>query len=143
MKPYLSEKEICELSEIIKTAEDHSTGEIRVHVDSTTEGENETVTFNIFRKLEMHKTKDRNAVLFHINFNQRYLAIIGDEGIHQKVCQHFWNKIHNEIITNFGRGNYFKGIKDAILKTGIELKKYFPVEGDDNPNELPNEITFS
>lgn len=142
MKTYLSEEEISELVEVIKTAEDHSTGEIRVHIDSATEEENAAVAFDIFQKLEMHQTKDRNAVLFHINFNQKYLTIIGDKGIHQKVCQSFWDKIHDEMTANFVQGNYFKGIQDAVLKTGVELKKYFPIE-EDNPNELPNEITFS
>jgi uncharacterized membrane protein len=32
----------------------------------------------------MDKTKERNAVLFHVNFEQKYLTIIGDVGIHEK-----------------------------------------------------------
>ncbi|MDO4762989.1 MAG: TPM domain-containing protein [Flavobacteriaceae bacterium] len=139
---YLSEQEIEALVEVVKTAEDYSTGEIRVHIDSSTEEEKAEVAFEVFQKLKMHETKDRNAVLFHINFHQRYLTIIGDEGIHKKVCQSFWDKIHDEITSEFAKGNYFKGLSEGILKTGVELKKYFPIEGE-NPNELPNEITFS
>ena len=142
MKKYLSEKEIIDLVEVIKMAENQSTGEIRLHIDSSAEKENTEVAFEVFQRLEMYKTKDRNAVLFHVNFNQRYLAIIGDEGIHQKVCQSFWDKIHSEVITQFVQGKYFFGLKEAIFKTGKELKKYFPVK-EENPNELPDEITFS
>ena len=142
MKKYLSEKEIIDLVEVIKIAENQSTGEIRLHIDSSAEKENAEVAFEVFQRLEMYKTKDRNAVLFHVNFNQRYLAIIGDEGIHQKVCQSFWDKIHSEVITQFVQGKYFFGLKEAIFKTGKELKKYFPVK-EENPNELPDEITFS
>lgn len=142
MKTYLSEEEINRLVEFIQTAEEHSTGEIRVHIDSSTDEENAAVAFDVFQKLEMYKTKDRNAVLFHINFHQRYLTIIGDEGIHKKVCQSFWDKIHDEMTSKFAQGNYFQGLSDAILETGIELKKYFPIEGE-NPNELKDEITFS
>ena len=78
MKKYLSEKEIVDLVEVIKMAENQSTGEIRLHIDSSTEKENAEVAFEVFHRLEMYKTKDRNAVLFHVNFNQRYLTIIGD-----------------------------------------------------------------
>ena len=142
MKKCLSEKEIVDLVEVIKIAENQSTGEIRLHIDSSAEKENAEVAFEVFQRLEMYKTKDRNAVLFHVNFNQRYLTIIGDEGITQKVCQSFWDKIHSEVITQFVQGKYFFGLKEAIFKTGKELKKYFPVK-EENPNELPDEITFS
>lgn len=143
MKTYLSDSEISALIDAIKTAEDHSSGEIRVHIDSSTEiEETEQVAWAVFEKLEMHKTKYRNAVLFHINFNQKFLSIIGDEGIHQKVCQTFWDRIHSEIRTEFAKGNYFEGLKNGILATGVELKKYFPIQ-ERNPNELSNDITFS
>lgn len=142
MNTHLTEKDISDLVEAIQEAEDHSTGEIRVHIDTSTEQENIEVAYEVFQKLEMHKTKDRNAVLFHINFNQRYLSIIGDEGIHAKVCQSFWDKIHQEMVQDFAQEQYLQGLRNAILKTGVELRKYFPIEGE-NPNELPNEISFS
>lgn len=142
MNTHLTEKDISDLVEAIQEAEDHSTGEIRVHIDTSTEQENIEVAYEVFQKLEMHKTKDRNAVLFHINFNQRYLSIIGDEGIHAKVCQSFWDKIYQEMVQDFAQEQYLQGLRNAILKTGVELRKYFPLEGE-NPNELPNEISFS
>lgn len=133
---------MASLVEVIQTAENQSSGEIRVHVDSTTEGNNAEIAFEIFKRLCKDKTDAKNAVLFHINFEEKYLTIIGDEGIHAKVHQSFWNKLHDEITTAFSEGKYFDGLKKAILETGVELKKYFPIMGE-NPNELPNEITFS
>lgn len=133
---------MASLAEAIKTAEDHSTGEIRVHIDSTTEENNAKIAFEVFRTLNMHHTIDRNAVLFHVNFEQKYLTIIGDEGIHAKVEQRFWDQLHDEITREFSAGRFFEGLRDAILKTGYELKHHFPIEGE-NPNELSNEITFS
>lgn len=133
---------MASLVEAIQTAEDHSTGEIRVHIDSNTEEENAEVAFEVFRRLCMEKTAERNAVLFHINFEQRYLTIIGDEGIHKKVHQQFWDKMHDDITAGFAKGRFFEPLQKAILDTGIELKKYFPVTGE-NKNELSNEISFS
>ena len=139
---HLSDTDVSVLVEAIKTAENHSTGEIRVHIDSSTEQENECVAWEVFEKLQMHETKDRNAVLFHVNFDQKYLSIIGDKGIHEKVCQSFWDKIHAEMVADFAKGDYLQGLKYGILATGIELKKYFPVS-EENPTELPDDITLS
>ncbi len=142
MKSFLSESQMTSLIEAIWEAENQSSGEIRVHIDSTTLEHNAAVAFAAFTKLEMHQTKERNAVLFHVNFEQKYLTIIGDEGIHKKVKQQFWDRLHDEITTGFASGQYYLALKDAVLKTGQELKNHFPIVGE-NPNELPNEITFS
>lgn len=133
---------MASLVEAIQQAEEHSSGEIRVHVDSKTDVENAKVAFDMFKNLGMDKTQHRNGVLFHVNFEQKYLTIIGDKGIHEKVQQKFWDNLHDKITHAFSEGKYFEGLRDAILETGLELKKFFPVNGD-NPNELPNEIVFS
>lgn len=133
---------MASLVEAIQTAEDHSTGEIRIHIDSNTEGNSAEIAFEIFKRLCKDQTAARNAVLFHVNFEQHYLTIIGDEGIHEKVHQNFWDRMHDRITAEFSKGNYHDGLKNAVLETGLELKKHFPVSGE-NPNELPNEITFS
>ena len=133
---------MASLVEAIKKAEDQSTGEIRVHIDSTSEENNAKTAWEVFKSLGMDKTQERNAVLFHVNFEQKYLTIIGDKGIHEKVQQKFWNNLHDKITQAFSETKYFEGLQNAILETGYELKKFFPIEGE-NPNELPNEITFS
>ncbi|MCS3532621.1 TPM domain-containing protein [Chryseobacterium sp. JUb7] len=142
MGNFLTNQQIASLVEAIQSAEEHSTGEIRVHIDSNTEGDHAKIAFKVFEELCMNKTAERNAVLFHVNFEQKYLTIIGDIGIHDKVHQSYWDHLHDYITSEFAKGNYYKALKSAILETGLELKKYFPVTGE-NHNELPNEITFS
>lgn len=141
-KNFLTNQQIASLVEAIQSAEEHSTGEIRVHIDSNTDNDNAKTAFRVFEELCMGKTAERNAVLFHVNFHQKYLTIIGDTGIHEKVHQSYWDHLHDFITSEFAKGNYYKALKSAILETGLELKKHFPVTGE-NPNELPNEITFS
>lgn len=142
MSTVLTHQQIASLVEAIQSAEEHSTGEIRVHIDSNSDDRNAETAFKVFKKLCMNKTVDRNAVLFHVNFEKKYLTIIGDVGIHEKVHQSYWDHLHDYITSEFAKGNYYQALKSAILETGIELKKYFPVTGE-NPNQLPNEITFS
>ncbi|SIQ41588.1 TLP18.3, Psb32 and MOLO-1 founding protein of phosphatase [Chryseobacterium sp. RU37D] len=142
MSNFLTDQQIASLVEAIQSAEKHSTGEIRVHIDSNTETNSAETAFEVFKKLSMKKTSDRNGVLFHVNFEQRYLTIIGDIGIHEKVHQSYWDHLHDYITSEFAKGNYYKALKSGILETGLELKKHFPITGE-NHNELPNEITFS
>jgi uncharacterized membrane protein len=142
MNSFLTDSEMASLVEAIKTAEDHSTGEIRIHIDSQTEGNNAEIAFEVFKTLCEGKTAEKNAVLFHVNFEQHYLTINGDEGIHKKFQQLFWDKIHDQTTREFAVGRYHDGLRKAILETGLELKKYFPISGE-NPNEISNEITFS
>lgn len=141
-RSFLTNQQIASLVEAIQSAEEHSTGEIRVHIDSNTGTDNAKTAFKVFEELCMGKTAERNAVLFHVNFEQKYLTIIGDTGIHEKVHQAYWDHLHDFMTSEFAKGNYYKALKSAILETGLELKKHFPVTGE-NPNELPNEITFS
>ncbi|KFF27459.1 TPM domain-containing protein [Chryseobacterium vrystaatense] len=142
MNRFLTNQQITSLVEAIQSAEEHSTGEIRVHIDSNTENKSAQTAFEVFKELCMNKTADRNGVLFHVNFEQKYLTIIGDIGIHDKVHQSYWDHLHDYITAEFSKGNYYKALKSGILETGLELKKYFPVQGK-NPNQLSNEITFS
>lgn len=142
MNSFLTDQQLTSLVDAIQSAEENSSGEIRIHIDSNTEEGQAKTAYQVFKKLDMHKTIERNAVLFHINFQKKYLTIIGDIGIHERVQQSYWDHLHDYITSEFAKGNYHQALKSAILETGIELKKYFPVQGE-NPNQLPNEITFS
>lgn len=139
---YLTDTEMASLVEAIRAAEAHSTGEIRVHLHSGESQDLAKTAMQTFESLGMKATRDRNAVLFHIDFGQRYLTIIGDEGIHAVVHQPFWDRLHDEITRGFSQGKYFEPLRTAILETGLELKRHFPILTD-NPNELSDEITFS
>lgn len=142
MSRFLNNQQIDSLVEAIKSAEQHSTGEIRVHIDSTTDSQNAETAFEVFKELCKDKTAEKNAVLFYINFEKKYLTIIGDTGIHEKVHQSYWDHLHDYISSEFAKGHFYQALKSGILETGLELKKHFPVKGE-NHNELPNEITFS
>ncbi|MDR2122426.1 MAG: DUF5130 family protein [Flavobacteriaceae bacterium] len=130
-----------EIVEAIKKAEEMSTGEIRVHLDQNLKGDPLATAQAVFYKIGMQNTKDKNGVLFYISENKRKVAVVGDENIHKYVKQSFWDELVEEIIHSFKDEKYKEGVVSAILKTGIQLKKYFPADGKINENELPNEIS--
>jgi uncharacterized membrane protein len=139
---FLSPADIQALTKAIGEAEKLSTGEIKIHIDSQSLQNHALMALERFKSLNMDQTKARNGVLFYVNFEDKYLCVFGDKGIHACVTQAFWDEIHDEITQAFSKKNYLGGLLAALAKTGLELKKHFPISGH-NPNELSNEITFS
>ena len=125
----------------IETAELNTSGEVRVHLDDNCKGEVLDRAAYVFEKLEMHKTDQRNGVLFYLAVQDKKFAILGDAGINQKVPDNFWEEIKSEVIENFKNGDFAGGLSSGIVKAGEQLKAHFPYQEDD-VNELDNEISF-
>jgi uncharacterized membrane protein len=126
----------------IQEAENKSSGEIRVHITNKEGTGNLAHATEIFAELNMHKTKYRNGILLHISPFEKTFSIVGDEGIHQKVKQEFWDQVRDEVVAYFKNGNYYEGILNAIHQTGEKLQHYFPLDVDDK-NELSDEISYT
>lgn len=125
----------------IRRAEGATSGEIRVHLeDNATTGALETAKL-VFRKLGMHKTKDRNGVLIFLAPEKRAFVILGDKGIDQAVPPDFWASERDLLQAYFRRGEFCAGLVAAIDQIGEKLKAYFPVQ-DDDKNELSDEISY-
>lgn len=125
----------------IERAEHKTTGEIRLHIEGTCKGDPVQRAFYLFQRLHMHKTKYRNGILFYLAIDHKKFAVVGDEAIHQKVSDAFWEKVKNHIIEKFRNNMYTEGICEGIEMAGEELKKHFP-HTTDKKNELPDEISF-
>ncbi|MGI6322932.1 MAG: TPM domain-containing protein [Bacteroidales bacterium] len=125
---------------IIK-AEDSTSGEIRVHIETGIEGDVLDRAAWIFRKIGMHHTKERNGVLFYMALVNRKFAVIGDRGINEKVPDGFWDEIRAVIEKNFSSERFTDGLTEGIQIAGLKLKEYFPREKTDI-NELPDDISF-
>lgn len=125
----------------VKAAEESTSGEIRVHIETSFTGEVLDRAAWIFSKLGMHKTALRNGVLFYLAVEDRKFAIIGDAGINAKVPEGFWNNIKELMTTDFREGKFTEGLSKGIIMAGEQLKSHFPHQSND-VNELPDEISF-
>ncbi len=137
---FLTPDEEQEIVIAIGQAELATSGEIRVHIEGGSTAPLLERAKEVFFLLEMDKTASKNGVLFYISIHSKSFAIIGDEGINNKVEGDFWDSIKNAVIQRFKKGLYKEGLITGILKTGEKLKEYFPYQSDDI-NELPNEIS--
>ncbi len=126
----------------IHEAEELTSGEIKIHVEEHCPTADPIERAGeVFRYLSLHKTALRNGVLIYLAYEDKKFAIIGDEGISQKVGQHFWNAELEILRENFSVGDFENGFVRAIEEAGKRLREYFPAQGA-NANELPNDISF-
>jgi uncharacterized membrane protein len=124
----------------IHTAEQQTSGEIRVHIDKKCSSDPVKRAVEVFEKLGMHQTDLRNGVLIYVSFSDRKLAIIGDQGIDAVVPTDFWVSTKNQMIHCFKENRFADGIIAAITEAGMQLKSFFPYMENDE-NELSNEIS--
>lgn len=138
---FFSKQQQALILESVREAEKNTYGEIRVHIESLCQDDVLDRAAWIFQKLGMHKTEQRNGVLFYLAVNDRKFAIIGDAGINEKVPEGFWDEIKEHLKTNFVEARFTEGLSEGITMAGIQLKNHFPYSKDD-VNELSDEISF-
>ena len=138
---FFSKEQQAQILASVREAEMETSGEIRVHIESSLKGDVLDRAAWLFKKLGMHKTAERNGVLFYIAVNDKKFAIIGDSGINTKVHTGFWDDISELLKKNFKEGKFTEGLSEGILLAGKHLKIHFPHKKDD-VNELPDEISF-
>ena len=124
----------------IGEAEKQTSGQIRVHLEEKCPKEPLARAVDVFHKLEMHKTKHKNAVLIYIAWGDKKFAIAGDSGIHAVVPADFWHGTKEVMKGHFKKEEFLAGLLFAIKETGEHLKQYFPHSGNDK-NELSDEIS--
>lgn len=134
-----SEQDQERISDAIELAENQTSGEIRVCVSKHCPGDILEQATYYFEKMGMHKTALRTGVLFYLAMEDRKFAIVGDQGIHEKVPEDFWDTSKNIMQTHFKQGAFIEGLLAGIASVTTPLKHYFPRVQDD-VNELPNDI---
>lgn len=142
-KSLLDEESNRLIVKAIRHAEQRTSGEVRVYVESRCRFMNalDRAT-EIFYGLKMDQTDEHNATLVYVAIKDRQVAVYGDEGIHRKVGTEYWNNVVKEMLAHFNADNYAKAIADAVIQIGDALQTHFPYDKETDKNELPDEIVF-
>ena len=142
-KEFFTAEEKQHIVEAVQQAEKHTSGEVRVFVESKCSYMDALDrAAELFSKMQMQNTAERNAVLVYIAVKDRQLAIFGDEGIHKKVGEEYWSRMVKQMIAHFNKENFAEGIRQCVLETGEALSNHFPYNKDTDKNELPDDILF-
>jgi uncharacterized membrane protein len=126
----------------IEQAERQTSGEIVVSVASYFWGNIHKVARKTFARLSVSRTAARNGVLFFIVPSRRKFVVLGDQGIHEKVGQEFWELVASHLTEHFREGEFTEGLVHGIEEVGHQLAAYFPYDRSTDINELPDDIDF-
>lgn len=138
---FFTREQQSQIRAAIKQAEQNTSGEIRVHIETSLSGDVLDRAAWIFKKIGMHKTESRNGVLFYLAVANKKFSVIGDWAINRKVAPDFWDATRKIVEKHFREEKYCDGLVEGILLIGNQLKEHFPHQKDDI-NELPNEISY-
>lgn len=92
-----------------------------------------------FLNLGLQTTKTKQAIMFFVSIDEKYVEIITDSAIKAKIEDLYWEKIVEEFIKDVKLNNLSFGYLKAIKSCNERLIKEFPIQKDDI-NELSNEV---
>lgn len=142
-KEFFTAEEKQQIVGAVRNAECRTSGEVRVFVENRCRYMDAIDRAReIFIKLKMNETNDRNAVLVYVAMKDKQLAIFGDEAIDRKLGVDYWRAEVKKMIDNFNKENYAEGIQVVVTDIGEALTKLFPYSKETDKNELPDDIVF-
>ena len=142
-KAFFSFSENERIVEAIRQAEQQTSGEIRVYIESRCRFVDPLDrAAEVFWGLKMDATKDRNGVLVYVAMKDRQFAVMADQGIHEKVGQTFWNQAVALMKSHFVKEAPAEAIVAVVNDIGQALKTHFPYDRETDKNELPDDIVF-
>ncbi|HUC80663.1 MAG TPA: TPM domain-containing protein [Flavisolibacter sp.] len=142
-REFFTAEEQQQILDAIKKAEQRTSGEVRLFVESKCRFVNPVDrATEIFLQLSMNKTELHNATLIYIAVDDHQAAIIGDEVIHQKVGTAYWQAEVTKMLMQFKANHLADGLCLVIEDIGEALQYHFPYNSDTDKNELPDEIVF-
>lgn len=92
-----------------------------------------------FFRNHLHETRARNAILLFVSREERYVTIVADKGINERVKQSDWDDLILGFVSALKADDMANGFLSIIDGAGDLLIKHFPVESP-KTDELPNHL---
>ena len=83
----------------------------------------------------VHMTRDHSGVLFFVSLAERYVEIVADRGIHEKLGEAHWQGIIQTFVERVRKGEIVDGFVAAITDCGEAMRVHYPPDPDAG-NEL-------
>ena len=139
-REFLTKLEHDRIVRAIREAEMKTSGEIRVLIQrGKLKSDPLVAAQRKFHRLDMHKTRERNAVLIFVAPRAHKFAVIGDKAIHEKCGDVFWQQVTENMRTHFQNEKFSHALVEAIKEIGKLLAAHFP-RTRANANELPDDV---
>ena len=141
---FLSADEQEQVKAAVAAAELLTSGEIRVYMEARIpwfRRDPYVRARQVFARLGMHATGERNGVLVYLATASHRFAIVGDEALHRHVGDAFWRGTAEAMRSHFVDDRFGDGLAGAVAAIGAQLARHFPRKTDD-VNELSDDIAF-
>ena len=132
VRRFLTEADLDAVTRAVAEAEAHTSAEIRVHLDPRCPGDPVSRAVQVFERLGMHQIAQRHGVLIYVAIEDRKLAVIGDQGIHARVGEEYWQRLVATMLVHFRNERPRDGMVDAVRDVGAVLSAHFPHDSDRN-----------
>ena len=110
----------------IRQAEHKTTGQIRVFISHKTVEDPVAAAQKEFTRLGLGKSPERNGVLIFVAPHSHKFAVIGDEGVHAKCGEIFWQELAGTMTKYFKESQFSEGIIHGVERAGELLAEHFP-----------------
>ncbi|HTS01745.1 MAG TPA: DUF5130 family protein [Thermoanaerobaculia bacterium] len=140
-KAFFESLDRAAIVEAIQKAEAKSDGEIRVHLHHGRVRDARAAAERAYRRLGMDRTERGSGCLVFLAPASRAFAVVGGAGIHEKVGEAFWLEARDAAQERFSEGKFTEGIVAAVGKLGDALAGFFPKDGAEDRNELPDDVS--
>ena len=115
-----------EIIAAIRAAEQKTSGEIRISISPKHIDDPVTAAQIEFMRLGMNESRERNGVLIFVAPRAHKFAVIGDEAVHAKCGDEFWQKLVDAMSGYFRKSEFTPGIIHGVQKAGDLLAEHFP-----------------
>ena len=136
---FLTADEKAAVAAAVAEAEGRTSAEIKVVTVRYCWNRIHAKAARIFRKLGLDRTAERNCVLILLVTTNREFLIYGDQGIHEKAGQDFWDDVRNVMQRKFRENQFGAGLAEGIRRIGEKLAAHFPHRADDR-NEISDDV---
>ena len=92
-----------------------------------------------FYNLKLNNTKNKQAIMFFVSLDEKFVEIITDEEISKEIPNSHWQMIIDEFIIDIKNNQLLEGYLKAIKACSYILNEKFPKKENDE-NELSNEV---
>ncbi|MFZ0500202.1 MAG: TPM domain-containing protein [Steroidobacteraceae bacterium] len=76
-------------------------------------------------------TPHHSGVLFFVSLAERYVEIVADKGIHERLGEEHWKDIIDGFVAQVSRGRVVDGFVDAIGACGAAMAEHYPPDPND------------
>ena len=84
-----------------------------------------------FYEQGVHLTREHSGVLFFVSLAERYVEVVADKGIHEKLGEAHWQAVVDAFLQHVRHDDVTEGFVAAITLCGKSMAEHYPAQPGD------------